>query len=167
MKNIGVFYGSITGNTQEVAEAIRSEFGKSAIVQDINEVDRVDLQDYDLVILGTSTWEVGEREEWKEFLAKLDNPERYDTKFALFGLGDQKEYPEKFLNTMGFLYDRLLARGATIIGKFPTDGFGFTASDAISNGHFVGLALDQDNQPEQSPVRIRNWVAQIRRSMAE
>ncbi|NLH50292.1 MAG: flavodoxin [Myxococcales bacterium] len=167
MKNIGVFFGSITGNTREIAEAIRSEFGRNAIVQDINEVDRVDLDDYDLVILGTSTWDIGEVEEWKDFLAKLDNPERYDTKFALFGLGDQKEYPDKFLNTMGYLYDRLLARGATIIGKFSTEGFGFMASDAVSGGRFVGLALDQDNQPEQSPVRIRNWVAQIRNSLAE
>ncbi|EAH9105226.1 flavodoxin, partial [Campylobacter jejuni] len=43
-----------------------------------------------------------------------------------------------------------------------TDGYTFEASDAVVDGKFVGLALDNDNQEDQTESRIDAWVEQIK-----
>jgi hypothetical protein len=43
-----------------------------------------------------------------------------------------------------------LARGARVVGAWPTDGYDFMASKAERDGEFVGLVLDLDNQKQCS-----------------
>ncbi|HLU83568.1 MAG TPA: hypothetical protein VKZ43_09215, partial [Trueperaceae bacterium] len=40
-------------------------------------------------------------------------------------------------------------------------GYDFTASLALEGQHFVGLALDDDNQDALTVMRIGTWVEQV------
>jgi flavodoxin I len=166
MKRVGIFFNSVTGGTQDIAEALQREFGGSTDVRNINEVNSLDLRRYDLVILGASTWNIGEMEDWNNFVTLMDPTEMHRVKFALYGLGDQREFPERFVDLLGAIYDRLAAKGARMIGQTEIAGYNFKASAAVVGGHFVGLAIDQDNQPDLTPVRVKKWVAQLRQKSA-
>ncbi len=82
---------------------------------------------------------------------------------ALFGCGDQEDYAEYFCDAMGTVRDIVEPRGATIIGHWPTEGYHFEASKALTDDKhfFVGLAIDEDRQPELTEIRVDNWVKQI------
>jgi len=62
---------------------------------------------------------------------------------------------------MGLLYDALIEKGACVVGQWPTDGYEFEHSDAIRDGHFVGLALDDKNQALLTNQRVAQWLEQI------
>jgi flavodoxin I len=164
MKRVGLFFGTITGNTKEVAETIRRELeakNDTVVTGDISDAADISPNDFDLMILGASTWNIGELDEWEEFIANLGPLATTNTKFALFGLGDQDEYPHKFQDSLGALYDRLREKGATVIGSTPTAGYNFIGSGAVIDGQFIGLALDNDSQPDRTPERISNWIDRI------
>ncbi len=59
------------------------------------------------------------------------------------------------------LYDAAQEAGATLVGAVPTDGYTFDDSDAVVDGKFVGLALDDVNEDDQTAGRIDAWVAQL------
>ena len=80
---------------------------------------------------------------------------------ALFGLGDQVGYPDTFLDSICFLSDKLSECGAQLLGMWPTDGYTFRQSWALRDGKFLGLALDEDNQPELTDERLQRWLAQV------
>ncbi|TEY22890.1 flavodoxin, partial [Campylobacter sp. CH185] len=63
---------------------------------------------------------------------------------------------------MGKLAQNLKDAGANLVGEVSTDGYTFEASDAVVDGKFVGLALDNDNQEDQTESRIDAWVEQIK-----
>ena len=81
---------------------------------------------------------------------------------AIFGLGDQKKYPDEFVDAIGIIHDALVAAGARVVGRWPIDGYEFAASQAVDGDDFLGLALDQINQPVLTEQRIDSWLAQIR-----
>jgi len=87
---------------------------------------------------------------------------------ACFGLGDQADYSEYFLDAMGFMHDIAVENGATPAGYMSTEGFEFDESKAITEDEafFVGLGIDEDQQPELTETRISEWVAQIKEEMA-
>jgi hypothetical protein len=70
MTKIGIFYGSTSGVTEEIAEKIRDEIGEDlcdlySMEDDYDDVD--DLLQYDYLILGCSTWGAGEvQNDWRE-----------------------------------------------------------------------------------------------------
>ena len=67
---------------------------------------------------------------------------------------------------MGAIFNIIEARGALIVGHWPTVGYHFEASKAlIDDNHFVGLAIDEDRQPELTGERVRSWVKQIREEL--
>ena len=82
--------------------------------------------------------------------------------FALFGLGDQKKYPDEFVDAIGILHDTLADLGAHMIGRWPTEGYEFSASRAVDGNEFLGLALDQHHQAMQTESRIDAWLGQIK-----
>ena len=73
-------------------------------------------------------------------------------KVAFFGLGDQKRYPDHFVDGMGLLYDKVKPLGLQIVGTWPKDGYDYQASAGEVDGHLVGLALDEDNESAQTPT---------------
>ena len=61
MKSIGVFYGSSTGNTEMAAEKICEQLGEFVShCSDVSKVEPADLLPYDILLLGVSTWNIGE-----------------------------------------------------------------------------------------------------------
>ena len=98
---------------------------------------------------------------WEEFLPQLGDTDLSGKIIAIYGLGDQKKYPDVFVDAIGLIHDAMQARGATLTGYWPTSGYEFTASQAVDRDHFLGLALDQINQPLLTEERLERWLNQI------
>lgn len=164
MKKVGIFYGSTLGNTMKVAGQIQQAFGADqADLLNIEKADPKDIEKYDNLIFGTSTWGMGEmQEDWEIFASRLDELDISGKRLALFGIGDQKEWADSFVNGMGALYHRFQDK-ATIVGFTSVEGYIFEISLAIKNNRFVGLAVDNINQSDLTQARISNWVEQLRR----
>jgi flavodoxin II len=162
---IGLFYGSTTCYTEMAAEKIQQILGADICdIHNVKETSLVLMQEYDFLILGISTWDFGEiQEDWSAIWEQIADIQLADKCVALFGLGDQEGYGEWFLDAMGFLHDEIKALGANLIGYWPTDGYEFEASKALTEdkSQFVGLALDEDSQYELSDERIESWCEQI------
>jgi flavodoxin I len=48
------------------------------------------------------------------------------------------------------------------VGHWPTKGYHFEASKGLADDdHFIGLAIDEDRQPELTNERVDAWVKQI------
>ncbi len=164
-KEIGLFYGSTTGNTEGIAELIAIEAGNERVgLHDIAAEGLDQLGEYRYLILGIPTWDYGElQEDWSDVWAELDDKDLTGVTCALFGLGDQVGYGEWFLDAMGALHDKLVSRGARMVGYWPVDGYDFEESKALTEDHsqFVGLAIDEDCQNAQSAPRVAQWVPQV------
>jgi flavodoxin I len=112
--------------------------------------------------LGTAAWGIGEmHSDWERFIDKMIEADLAGKKIALFGLGDQKMYPESFVDGMGTIFCRLPHK-ENVVGYTPTRGYNFYYSTAEKDGKFVGLAIDDDTQKEFTDERIKNWVKQIK-----
>jgi flavodoxin I len=163
--NIGIFFGSSTGNTQTAAEKIKAEMGEF-IPDEIHDVSRStpeELLNYDVLFLGVSTWNIGEmQDDWADFLPKLDKIDLTGKKVALFAMGDAVGYPYNFLDAMGELWKKVQSRGAELVGVWPTEGYSFDESQAMfDENHFVGLGLDEDNESDLTDKRIHNWLMKV------
>jgi flavodoxin I len=165
MSKIGLFYGTQTGNTETIAEAIQTQFGREDMVtlHDIAEASPEDFGEYSCLIIGCPTWNIGELQaDWEGFYDELDVIDFSGKKVAYFGAGDQIGYADNFQDAMGILAEKISSLGGVTVGYWPTAGYDFSASKAVQNGKFVGLALDEDNQPELTDSRIEAWVAQLK-----
>ena len=159
-QSIKVIYGSTTGNTQRAAEAIAAGLGGTAV----SAADAVpDDFKADLLILGSSTWGCGElQDDWQSALPMLEAADLSGRKVALFGLGDAVGFADTYLNAMGEIGDIVKAAGGILIGAWESAGYPHSASTAEENGHFIGLALDDDNEPGETAGRIDRWCAQLK-----
>jgi flavodoxin I len=165
MSKIGLFFGTQTGNTETIAEQIQKEFGGESIVSlnDVSQAEASDLSEYDCLIIGCPTWNIGEMQsDWEGLYDELDSVDFNGKKVAYFGPGDQIGYADNFQDAMGILEEKISGLGGTTVGHWPTDGYDFTESKAVKNGKFVGLALDEDNQSELTDKRIKTWVSQLK-----
>ena len=158
MKSIGIFYGSSTGNTEVAAEKIKALLGKEAETNNIDTAEKEEIEKFDYLIFGTSTWGIGDmQDDWEDFLDVLEEVDFGKKKVALFGMGDQVNFTESFVDGMGTIYDTIYDR-VTIVGAWPLDGYTFKESAAVKNGKFVGLALDKENQQDLTDERLKKWV---------
>lgn len=159
----GIFYSFNTGKTQWIAERITKEFDGNIELNDIESINPAKFLEYDLIIIGVSTWLGGGLSDyWDDILPQMKGLKLEGKKAAIFGLGDQKGYPRNFGDAVGILAGILESRGAELIGYTSTEGYQFKESAAMRNGLFMGLILDEDSQPGLSSERIKNWVKQIR-----
>jgi len=162
---IALFYGSSTCYTEMAGEKIRAQIGEHRVdIFNISDEPLATALSYSNIIMGIPTWDYGElQEDWEEVWPDIDDLDFSGKTVALYGLGDQIGYPEWFLDAMGYLHDKLVARGASIIGYWPIDGYEFEASKALTNDkqHFVGLALDEENEFSKTAERIARWCDHI------
>lgn len=168
MATVGLFFGSDTGNTEAVAQMIQKELGKHLIdVKDIAKSTKEEIAEYDLLIFGIPTWYYGEAQcDWDDFFPELEEVDFEGKVIAIFGLGDQEDYAEYFLDAMGMIRDIVEARGGIIIGHWSTEGYHFEESKGMADAnHFVGLGIDEDRQPELTKERVEQWCAQLREEM--
>ncbi len=161
MERVGIFYGSTGGSTKEAAEMIAKTFGKSADLHDIEEATPEMIASYTNLVFGTSAWGIGDmQDDWERFIDELAEIDFANKKVALFGVGDQVEYPESFVDGLGTLYCRLPNKEC-VVGFWPAEGYKFYFSLAEKDGKFVGLVLDPHHQEELSANRIKQWVDQL------
>jgi len=158
MKKIGIFYGSSVGNTRFVAEKIKALIPQSELIP-VEEATQTTIEKYDFLILGTSTWGVGNlQDDFETFVDTLIDTDLCDKRVAIFGLGDQFTYPDTFCNGMGKLYHLIKDKGCSFVGNWPIDEYDFSESNAVVNEHFIGLALDEDNEPDLTDYRLNKWI---------
>ena len=162
---IGVFFGSTTGNTEDIAEQIQEQLQPMDVALHNVADDPVTLMhDYSLFICGIPTWDYGELQaDWEDIWDELDALDLQGKYFAVFGCGDQIGYPEWYQDAVGLLHDKLQARGANPLGYTDTAGYKFEKSKAAidSNSRFVGLSVDEDNQHELTEQRVQQWCEQV------
>jgi flavodoxin I len=174
---IGIFYGTDTGRTRRVAKLISQKLSAAAAAPvNINRAGIADLLAHRRLILGTPTLGRGELPGlasgaqtggWLEFLPQFDGQDLSGLTVAIFGLGDQEKYPDEFVSGVAQLHRRLVAGGARMVGTWDAAGYRFAASEAVVDGRFLGLALDQINQPSLTEERIDRWLGQLGREWAE
>ncbi len=168
MAKIRIFYGSSTGNTEHVAALIQEELGDQVeIVKNIADANPGELSSAEALILGVSTWGDGElQDDWDQFFPAMDQVDLKGKKVALFGLGDASGFSGEFVSAMGTLYGKVKQCGAEVVGSWPSEDYDFQHSQAVVEGRFVGLALDEDNQPEKTADRVKQWLETIRPAFA-
>ncbi len=162
-----IIYSFHTQKSKKVAEKIIDAFGKNKItVVNAEDLTTEVFEKNDHFILSAPTWFDGELPNyWDEFVPDLEDMDLKNKTFAVFGLGDQKGYPENFCDAIGILVEILENCGATIVGKVPAEGYNFESSRAVRDKQFVGLPLDQENQARLTQTRVDNWVTQLKKEM--
>jgi len=171
MSSIGIIFGTDTGRTRRVAKLIAKKLGDAAAEPiNVNKLTPDDFLAYDALIIGTPTLGDGEvpgldsgaqNESWAEFLPQLDGADMSGKVVAIFGLGDQDTYGNEFCDAMIELHDCVTTCGATVVGAWPIEGYKFEISQAVVDGCFVGLALDNDNQADLTEERVDAWLEQV------
>lgn len=161
MKKIGIFYGSNTGTTADIASRIgRLLDVAESDIHDVGKSAPSDVAPYDILVLGTSTWGDGELEDdWYDFIAGLEELDLKGKKIALFGCGDET-MADTFCSAVGELHNRLKQTGAEFIAPYDTIGYSFNSSLAKPDDALeaYGLLLDEVNHPELTAQRLAGWT---------
>ena len=149
MKKTVVVYGSSTGTCQSIAESIANKLGVESI--DVANLNADVIAENENLLLGTSTWGAGElQDDWYDGVKVLKDA----------GLGGKT-----FCGAMAELYNAAKEAGATLVGEVSTDGYTFDDSEAVADGKFVGLALDDVNEDDKTEGRIDAWLEAIKPSL--
>lgn len=164
MKKIAIIYGSSGGNAEDAAKRIAGELNENDVkLFDVANVKSELFDEYPNLILGTSTTGIGDlQDDWDRFLPKFKKLNLDGKTVALFGLGDSGSYSDSFVDSMGILFETVRDMGAHVIGSVSTGDYDFDTSRAVVDGEFVGLPLDEDNEPEKTVARIQAWTAELR-----
>ena len=172
MSKIGIFFGTDTGTTRLVAKKIYSLLGDELAdkPKNINRTRPDELLQYDALILGTPSYGLGDlpglatgcmEANWLEFAPYLDGVDLSGKRVALFGLGHQERYADRFASSLLHLYRLFYGNGAQVIGRWSTEGYEFNHSAAVIDNEFVGLVIDQRSQPFLTDERIQTWLGQV------
>jgi len=160
-----LFYGPSGGSVEKVARMIERMIGRDKIdLIPIKEADAGKINQYQNIIFGLSTvgkhtWDMDVPEDaWSAFMPELEKVDYGNKRFALYGLGDHITYSLHFVDSLGTVAKELMQHGAAVIGQVDPSGYEFQDSDAIIDGRFAGLPLDEDYESAKTPERLQNWL---------
>lgn len=167
---MGLYYSTGTLRTRKVAHMIKERLGdavsepqliRSALPQQLSDHAKG-------IICGTPSYLWSDHQvsalDWDNVMAPYTNPTDMDGKrVAVFGFGDQKAYAKHFADGVGIVWEKMQMRGAKMVGTTDVEGYEFERSRAVCNRTFVGLVLDDDNQPELTEERVEKWCAQLKK----
>lgn len=165
MNKIGIIYSFNSTKTAKAAEKIKETFGTDFNVVPINAEDLTEelFLSFTNLILGVPTWFDGELPNyWDEFVPALEDLDLTGKSIAIFGLGNQVEYPENFGDAIGIMAEIIQERGARLVGITSSEGYTYESSRALKGDQFLGLLLDQETQPRLSKDRIEKWVSELK-----
>lgn len=169
MSKIGIFFGPEKGSVDKVAHIIAGVLGVSdSDVISVNSAKPSDFSNYSHIVFGISTvgrsnWDSDDdNSDWDNFSPKLKDVDFTGKTVAIFGLGDQLTYPGHFVNAIGWLSEKLTKLGVNVVGACSTNGYRFDDSEAIKDKMFIGLPIDEDNEPEFTLDRVNKWVANLK-----
>lgn len=166
MKKTILMYWPLGGNVEINAKLIQEKY-QDIEMKSIDTVNLEDLQSNDEYIIGCSTvgsetWDAVEgNDPWPQFFKELDQAGMQNKSVAIFGLGDQIRWPQHFVDGMAVIHEEVTKRGAKVVGKWSVKGYDHEESEAQVGDYFVGLALDEDQQPELSEERVNVWIEQL------
>ena len=121
------------------------------------------MKDFKNLILLTPTYGVGEvQEDWANVMSQFEKIDFTGKKVAIAGLGNQFAFGESFVGGMRVLYDVVVKNGGEIIGFTSNEGYHYEESEAVIDNKFVGLAIDENNQDDETPERVMNWIAELK-----
>ncbi len=170
---IGLYYGTSTGNTEEVADQIVEAFNKvkgdgfcvSNVIDDVTGSLGDEFAKHDAIIVGTPTWNTGAEIErsgtaWDDvYYGEISDLSLDGKPVAVFGLGDQSSYGANYADASGELFDVFEGKGCNMVGMTDVDNtYEHEESKAQRGDKFVGLLLDQMNQDDLTPDRVGKWV---------
>lgn len=163
MKKIGLFYGSTTGNAENVANIIADKIGREKVeIFNVADIDIAELQNFDNLILGTSTWGFGDLQDDREvLLTDLEELDLSGKNVALFAVGNSQSNSDSFCGSMSHLNNAIKENGPKIIEGVSVEGYSFDESDSVIDGMFVGLAIDEDNESDLTESRVDNWLKKV------
>jgi flavodoxin I len=169
MKRLAIIYWPAGGSVEKAASIVENNVQGFQVQRTLlSDIDIQTLLSYDSFIFGGSTvgadhWSNKEsHSEWSNFFAAIEDQSGLKgKKAAVFGLGNQVIYPDHFVDDMLEIKTKLEAAGLTIVGETDTEGYDFDESKAVIDGKFVGLALDEDVQPELTEPRIKQWFSNM------
>lgn len=168
MSKTAIFYGPVGGAVNRVADKIKTQIGDDKVeMVPVKGATAADLERFDKIIFGIST--VGKdtwdskfaNNDWGIFLPEIEKVNYTGKKVAIFGLGDHVTYAATFVDHMAILAKKLTENGAVLSGQVAAAGYEFDESEAVIDGKFVGLPVDEDFEPELTDERVANWVKQL------
>lgn len=163
MKKTGIIYSFRSVKTAQQVKKIAKLLDADTETVDVDIATGEDFMKFTNYILAVPTWFDGELPNyWDEFLPSIEDENFKGKNFAIFGGGDQKGYPENFVDGIGLMADFLEERGGKIVGLTSIEGYDFESSAAQRGDQFAGLALDIENQAALSPERIEKWVEALK-----
>lgn len=162
MKKTAIFYGSSSGVTADVAKKL-AEIMKVDDVYDVAETSPFKMAEYDRLILGSSTHGNGElQDDWYDFLGGAEAMDLAGKEVAIFGTGDVG-MADTFCDAIAKIRHGLEHTGATFTGEFNADGYDFEHSEArLPDGNMMGLVLDENNHPQWTDGRLREWARALK-----
>ena len=161
---IGLIYGSDTGATEDISIKIEEKFNNYNIERhNIANVNEEIILSFDFLIFGLSTWYDGDlQSDWEIYFDDFKKIDFNNKLVAIYGLGDQYGYDEYFVDGIGIIAKEIIKNNGKLIGEWPTKDYEFTKSKALKDKNtFFGLALDEDNQYEETDSRIKIWTKKI------
>ena len=163
MGKTAIIYGSTTGTTEDIAGRIASKLNiAQGDIYELSKVTADTVAGYDTLLLGSSTWGSGDlQDDWYDGIETLKGADLAGKKIALFGCGDSSSYSDTFCSALGTIYNDLKDSGATFVGSVDPSDYTFDGSDAVVDGQFVGLPIDEVNESDKTDERISNWVASL------
>ena len=168
MKKTALIYSVNSKNTSQVAQQILDHL-KDVKLEIINAETLTEEQflAYDNYILGVSTWFDGELPNyWDEFGPAMEDLNLKQKNFAIFGLGDQVNYPENFVDAVGILAGMIENSGGKIVGLTSSKEYKFEHSKALRDEKLLGLAIDTKNQSPLTIPRITKWIEQLKKEFS-
>jgi len=161
MAKVGIFYGSTTGTCEDIAGRMAAKISGAEVINAAG-LTADNVAEYDMLLLGSSTWGAGElQDDWYDACDVLSGLDLSGKTVALFSVGDSDGYSDSFCGALAPLYEAVKDTGATIVGQVSTEGYTFDDSEGVVDGQFLGLALDETNEPDKTDERIDAWLAAI------
>lgn len=133
-----IVFGSTTGNTEATADQISEVLGGKGLDVTLKNVTGAKVEElggeYDITILGTSTWgedEIEFQEDFEPFYEDMDKADIKGKKVAVFGCGDSSY--EYFCGAVDQLEAKVSELGANMVNEpLRIDGDPGDASDDIN-----------------------------------
>jgi flavodoxin I len=168
MEKIAIFFGPLNGSVHRVAKMVAEKIGPELVdLIHIGSASTSDLEKYSKIIFGISTigkdtWQQKfDNNDWSKFFPAVSSFNFSGKRVAIFGLGDHITYAYHFVDSMGLLGKLIKNQGGEMFGKVSTEGYTFQDSEAIQEGMFIGLPVDEDFEPELTEERVSAWVNKL------
>ncbi|TDX51654.1 flavodoxin domain-containing protein [Orenia marismortui] len=124
MEKAIIVYGSTMGNTERLSEVVEDALSENYNLErkDVVNTKIEELDEFDLIIFGSSTWGSGElQEDFDDFYSSLSDLDLSTKKGGVFGAGDTA-FPD-FCGAVDILEDKLEELGVElIVESFRWDG---------------------------------------------